>query len=98
MTGLDLLEWVREGNPTIPFIIFTGRSQEIVAIRALNLGADYYLKKGTDEIQDLFGDIAHRIVTEVESRRTTRLVNVKKLKMRLFYNVSLAILFVEQKI
>ncbi|MHA1928473.1 MAG: response regulator [Candidatus Thorarchaeota archaeon] len=70
MTGLDLLEWVREGNPTIPFIIFTGRSQEIVAIRALNLGADYYLKKGTDEIQDLFGDIAHRIVTEVESRRT----------------------------
>lgn len=70
MTGLDLLEWVREGNPNIPFIIFTGRSEEIVAIRALNLGADYYLKKGTDEIQDLFGDIAHRIVTEVESRRT----------------------------
>ncbi|MHA1614169.1 MAG: response regulator [Candidatus Thorarchaeota archaeon] len=70
MTGLDLLEWVREGNPSIPFIIFTGRSQEMVAIRALNLGADYYLKKGTEEVQDLFGDIAHRIVTEVESRRT----------------------------
>ncbi len=70
MTGLDLLEWVREVNPNIPFIIFTGRSQEIVAIRALNLGADYYLKKGTDEFKDLFGDIAHRIVAEVESRRT----------------------------
>ena len=70
MTGLDLLEWVREGNPSIPFIIFTGRSQEMVAIRALNLGADYYLKKGTEEVQDLFEDIAHRIVTEVESRRT----------------------------
>jgi CheY-like chemotaxis protein len=71
MTGLDLLEWVREGNPNIPFIIFTGRSQEAVAIRALNLGADYYLKKGTEEFQDLFVDIAHRIKTEVEERRTS---------------------------
>jgi len=69
MTGLDLLEWVREGNPNIPFIIFTGRSQEAVAIRALNLGADYYLKKGTEEFRDLFIDIAHRIRTEVEERR-----------------------------
>ncbi|TFG30697.1 response regulator [Candidatus Thorarchaeota archaeon] len=70
MTGLDLLEWVREGNPNIPFIIFTGRSQEAVAIRALNLGADYYLKKGSEEFRDLFIDIAHRIRTEVEERRT----------------------------
>ena len=69
MTGLDLLEWVREGNPNIPFIIFTGRSQEAVAIRALNLGADYYLKKGSEEFRDLFMDIAHRIREEVEERR-----------------------------
>ncbi|MGY5858205.1 MAG: response regulator, partial [Candidatus Thorarchaeota archaeon] len=75
MTGLDLLEWVREGNPNIPFIIFTGRSQEAVAIRALNLGADYYLKKGTEEFRDLFIDIAHRIRTEVEERRTGEALN-----------------------
>ncbi|MBN2230040.1 MAG: response regulator [Candidatus Thorarchaeota archaeon] len=70
MTGLDLLEWVREGHPQIPFIILTGRSQEAVAIRALNLGADYYLKKGTEDFKELFSQIAHRIKTEVESRRT----------------------------
>jgi PAS domain S-box-containing protein len=70
MTGLDLLEWVREANPNIPFIILTGRSQEAVAIRALNLGADYYLKKGTDEVSELFSQIAHKIVTEVEQRRS----------------------------
>ncbi|MFW9793613.1 MAG: response regulator [Candidatus Thorarchaeota archaeon] len=69
MTGLELLEWVREFNPSIPFIIFTGRSQEAVAIRALNLGADYYLKKGTDEFRDLFTQLADRIRTEVEARR-----------------------------
>jgi len=69
MTGLELLEWVREFNPHIPFIIFTGRSQEAVAIRALNLGADYYLKKGTEEFRELFSQLATRIVTEVEARR-----------------------------
>ena len=69
MTGLELLEWVREFNPNIPFIIFTGRSQEAVAIRALNLGADYYLKKGTEEFRELFSQLANRIATEVEARR-----------------------------
>jgi CheY-like chemotaxis protein len=69
MTGLELLEWVREFNPHIPFIIFTGRSQEAVAIRALNLGADYYLKKGTEEFRELFSQLASRIVAEVEERR-----------------------------
>jgi len=70
MTGLDLLEWVRGENPNIPFIILTGRSQESVAIRALNLGADYYLKKGTDEVRELFSQIAVRIISEVEQRRS----------------------------
>jgi PAS domain S-box-containing protein len=69
MTGLDLLEWTREFNPHIPFIIFTGRSQEAVAIRALNLGADYYLKKGTEEFRELFTQLANRIISEVEVRR-----------------------------
>lgn len=70
MSGLDLLEWVREGNPNIQFFILTGRSQEAVAIRALNLGADYYLKKGTDEVRELFSQIAVRIKSEVEQKRT----------------------------
>ncbi len=69
MNGLELLEWVREFNPNITFIIFTGRSQESVAIRALNLGADYYLKKGTDEFRDLFTQLADKIKTEVDARR-----------------------------
>ncbi len=69
MTGLELLEWVREFNPQIPFIIFTGRSQEAVAIRALNLGADYYLKKDAEEFRELFSQLANRIIAEVETRR-----------------------------
>ncbi|MFW9974428.1 MAG: response regulator [Candidatus Thorarchaeota archaeon] len=76
MTGLELLEWVREFNPHIPFIIFTGRSQEAVAIRALNLGADYYLKKDAEEFRELFSQLANRIVTEVEARRQEEAVEV----------------------
>ncbi len=69
MTGLDLLEWVRNAGRTVPFIIFTGRSEESVAIRALNMGADYYLKKETDEFRDLFNQLAEKIRFAVEERR-----------------------------
>ena len=35
----------------------------------MNLGADYYLKKGTEEFRELFSQPANRITTEVEARR-----------------------------
>ncbi|MHA2362788.1 MAG: response regulator [Candidatus Hodarchaeales archaeon] len=44
--GLEFLKKLRNQHNNIPFIIFTGRGREEVAIQALNLGADYYLKKG----------------------------------------------------
>lgn len=69
MTGLDLLEWVRNAGRAVPFIIFTGRSEESVAIRALNMGADYYLKKETDEFRELFNQLAEKIRSAVEERR-----------------------------
>jgi len=46
ITGIDLLKKLREEGNEIPFIIFTGKGNQDVAIEALNLGADYYLKKG----------------------------------------------------
>ncbi|MEF8976962.1 MAG: PAS domain S-box protein [Halapricum sp.] len=48
MDGLALLERLRERGDDVPFIIFTGKGREEVAIRALNLGADRYLQKGGD--------------------------------------------------
>ncbi|MDD1717683.1 MAG: response regulator [Methanoregulaceae archaeon] len=48
MNGIELLKLLRnEGNDT-PFIIFTGRGREDVIIEALNSGADFYLKKGSE--------------------------------------------------
>ncbi len=60
MNGLDLLEWIREEGYKIPFIIFTGRGREEIAIQALNMGADYYLEK-TDNFEEMFKEITHYI-------------------------------------
>ncbi|NHK32372.1 MAG: PAS domain S-box protein [Asgard group archaeon] len=50
MDGLELLSSLREQDNNIPFIIFTGRGREEVAIQALNLGADFYLQKGGETL------------------------------------------------
>ena len=47
MDGLEFLEEIREVRGLdIPFIVFTGRGREKVAMEALNLGADRYFQKG----------------------------------------------------
>ena len=38
--GLDFLKELRERKNRIPFVLFTGKGREEVAIKALNLGAD----------------------------------------------------------
>ena len=44
----QFLEHLRTQGIHTPFILFTGRGREEVAIKALNAEADFYLKKGTD--------------------------------------------------
>ncbi len=43
--GLQFLTELRTNGNNIPFILFTGKGREEVAIGALNLGADYYINK-----------------------------------------------------
>ena len=43
--GLQLLRELREQKNEIPFILFTGRGREEIAVQALNLGADRYINK-----------------------------------------------------
>ncbi|MHA1927333.1 MAG: PAS domain S-box protein [Candidatus Thorarchaeota archaeon] len=68
MDGLEILQWVRSNGMDTPFIMFTGRSREDIAIKALNLGADYYLEKGND-FEGLFKEIVHHITTIVRNRK-----------------------------
>ncbi len=70
MDGLEFLKTVRdEMCSDIPFIVFTGKGREEVAMEALNLGADRYLQKGGDP-KSQYGVLAQAIVQEWKHKRT----------------------------
>ena len=66
--GLELLKKLRGRKDGIPFILFTGKGREDVAIEALNNGADYYLQKGGDP-KAQFAELAHMIDQAIQKRR-----------------------------
>ena len=67
-TGLELLKRLRMKKDRTPFILFTGKGNEDVAIESLNSGADYYLMKGGDP-KAKFAELEHAIRDAVHSRR-----------------------------
>jgi PAS domain S-box-containing protein len=66
--GLEFLKELRDSGNSIPFIIFTGKGREIVAIKALNLGADQYINK-IGKTEAVYSELAHGIRTVVKSKR-----------------------------
>ncbi len=58
MTGLDILAKLRGEGCDIPFILLTAYSQEELAIKALNLGADFYMKK-EGSLDTKMAEVAH---------------------------------------
>ena len=62
--GLEFLKELREQHNKIPFILFTGKGREEVAIQALNLGADgYFNKQGSPET--VYGELCYGIIQTV---------------------------------
>jgi len=66
--GLDFLRELRESGNNIPFILFTGKGREEVAVKALNLGADRYFNK-IGHPETVYGELAHGIRQAVARRR-----------------------------
>lgn len=71
-TGIDLLKELRSEDNDIPFIMFTGKGWEEVAMEALNNGADQYLQKGWDP-KAQYGVLAKSIVQVVEKKRSQKM-------------------------
>lgn len=70
MDGLELLEEVRDRDPDIPFILYTGRGSEDVASDAISAGVTDYLQK-----EDSLGNydlLATRVISTVEQAETRR--------------------------
>ncbi len=81
-TGLDILEQIRVNKNDIPVIIFTGKSREEIAIQALNLGADYYIRKSSSKIEGLYAELSYYILTAVQKRMIERALFKSERKLR----------------
>jgi PAS domain S-box-containing protein len=86
MDGIAFLKKVRAAGNTTPFIIFTGRGREEVAIEALNNGADFYLQKGGDPHAQ-FAELTHKILQSVNRRRAEQEVITEREKFEQYLHV-----------
>ncbi len=66
--GLEFLKELREAGKTVPFVILTAKGMEDVAVEALNLGADHFVRKETNP-EIMFSELAHDIINAVERKR-----------------------------
>lgn len=84
MDGLAFLSELRANNIEIPFILLTGLDQEAIAIRALNLGADRYVKKGKPEA--IIRELIPYIKQLVRQKQTESALRESEEKFRAIYN------------
>lgn len=83
--GIQFLKMIRAYDTTIPFIIFTGKGREEVAIEALNNGADFYIQKGGDP-QTLFTELANAVRHLVRRSHAERNAILSEQQLRAYLN------------
>jgi len=83
--GLEFLKELRDSGNSIPFIIFTGKGREIVAIKALNLGANQYINK-IGKPEAVYGELAHGIRTVVKGKKAEEALRKSEEKYRELIN------------
>lgn len=79
INGIEFLKQVRSQFGHVPFILFTGRGREEVAIEALNTGADFYLQKGGDPSVQ-YGQLQKAILHLAKSHATERSLIISQQK------------------
>ncbi|MGA3190884.1 MAG: PAS domain S-box protein [Candidatus Bathyarchaeia archaeon] len=95
--GLEFLKELRESGNSVPFIMFTGKGREEVAIRALNLGANQYLNK-TGETETVYTELAHAIAELAKTKKAEELVRLSEERYRnLFENANSVIILFDLK-
>jgi PAS domain S-box-containing protein len=79
--GLQFLSELREQKNDIPFILFTGKGREEVAIKALNLGSDAYINK-QGKPETVYGELSDALVKTIERRNSRKLLKESESKYR----------------
>lgn len=85
-SGLDLLAELRR-NSGIPFILFTGKGREEIAVQAVNSGVDFYVRKGPDFEKQLL-ELSHKIQQAVEQYNKGEQVKESEEKFRAFADLT----------
>ena len=85
--GLEFLKELRKKGNMIPFIIFTGKGREEVAVRALNLGANQYLNK-TGDPAAVYCELVHGIMQAVERREAEEKIRESELELRSIFDAA----------
>jgi PAS domain S-box-containing protein len=68
MDGIEFLKQVRATGSHTPFILFTGKGREEIAVEAFENGADAYIQKG-GEPKSQFAELVHKLKVVVDRRR-----------------------------
>jgi PAS domain S-box-containing protein len=95
--GLEFLKELKEKGNDTPFILFTGKGREEVAIQALNLGADHYVnKQGSPET--VYGELSHGIHQSVQKRKAEKALCTSEANFRAYLESSPVSVFVANRI
>ena len=86
--GLQFLSELRKQNNEIPFILFTGKGREDVAVKALNLGADSYINKNGSP-ETVYCELADAINKTLERKKSLKLLAASETKYRTLVENSL---------
>lgn len=87
MNGVELLKAIRAEDIATPFVLFTGRGREEVAVEALNNGADFYLHKGF-EPESTYALLSREVQNAVHRRRAEEALKENEARFRsLFENI-----------
>jgi len=87
MNGIEFLKLVRATDKLIPFIIFTGKGREEIAIKAFENGADFYVQKGGPPSSQ-FTDLTQKIRVSVERRNAENQLREQREEHDRFFTIS----------
>jgi PAS domain S-box-containing protein len=85
--GLQFLEELRKMANSPPFILFTGKGREVVAAKALNLGAFRYLNKHGDP-EAVYAELASSIQQAADNVKSQNLVKQSEARFRAIFEAS----------
>ncbi|MDD4300319.1 MAG: response regulator [Methanomicrobium sp.] len=85
MDGITFLKEVRRINPSVPFIIFSGKGREEVVIEAFREGADGFVQKGKD-LKSQFAELNHQIETASRKRFAECELRMKEYAIEVSFN------------